>query len=109
VETLVTVHVHQKDVATNLKLLSRAGKLKLGKEDFEWLMQARFYWAPKAMDDIPEKVGSMHITITDVTFDYNFEYLGSKERLCITSLTDRCYITLAQVRHCPFVRHTPGF
>jgi hypothetical protein len=24
-------------------------------------------------------------------------------------LTDRCYITLAQVRHCPFVRHTPGF
>jgi dynein heavy chain len=96
IETLVTVHVHQKDVATNLRALSRAGKLKLGKDDFEWLMQARFYWAPKAMDDIPEKVGSMHITITDVTFDYNFEYLGSKERLCITSLTDRCYITLAQ-------------
>ena len=96
IETLVTIHVHQRDVASNLKLLSRSGNLKLGKEDFQWLMQARFYYVMKAKDDIPEVEGQCRITVTDVSFNYNFEYLGSKERLVVTALTDRCYITLAQ-------------
>jgi len=96
VETLVTVHVHQKDVAAHLKKLHREGKLKLGKDDFEWLMQARFYWVPKGFDDIEDTAGECRVTVTDVSFKYNFEYLGSKERLVVTSLTDRCYITLAQ-------------
>ena len=96
IETLVTIHVHAKDVATELKKLQREGKLKLGKEDFSWLMQARFYWVPKGWDDVVDTPGEMRVTVTDVSFKYNFEYLGAKERLVVTSLTDRCYITLAQ-------------
>eukprot|EP00659_Diplonema_papillatum_P022661 gene22661-biopygen22997 len=89
VETLITIHVHQQDVwrappgkgDTPLKKLRDASQ-------FDWLKQARFYFRPEKEEVI--------IQIADADTLYCNEYLGVKERLVITPLTDRCYITLSQ-------------
>jgi dynein heavy chain len=94
IETLVTIHVHQRDIAQELAQLVRTKKVK-DANDFDWLKQARFYWRPNSSDDV-NKNGAAVVSITDVDFNYQYEYLGSKERLVITPLTDKCYITLAQ-------------
>jgi len=94
IETLVTIHVHQRDVTSELNALAKSKKLT-DPNDFEWLKQARFYWRPAAGDEVSQD-GACVTAITDVDFNYQFEYLGAKERLVVTPLTDRCYITLAQ-------------
>ena len=83
VETMIIVDVHQRDVFVDIE----AHRVR-DPEDFEWQKQARCYWD---FDDDVAKV-----SIADVDFPYTNEYLGVKERLCITPLTDRCYVTLSQ-------------
>ncbi|KAL9651366.1 hypothetical protein ABK040_001316 [Willaertia magna] len=83
IETLITIQVHQRDVFAELV----KDKVK-EVQNFEWQKQARFYWRPDQDTCI--------VSIADIDQEYCFEYLGCKERLVITPLTDRCYLTLAQ-------------
>ena len=82
-ETCITVHMHQRDTSEDLI----RKKIK-DPSDFEWMKQARFYWR--------EDKDTVIISVCDVDFEYSYEYLGVKERLVITPLTDICYVTLTQ-------------
>jgi len=87
VETIVTIHVHQKDVYLEIQDAVKAYRVR-DANDFEWAKNTRCGWKQDTAD--------IAVDITDIPFVYQYEFLGAKERLCITALTDRCYVTLSQ-------------
>ena len=87
IETLITVQVHHRDVVGDLYDRSRQRHLT-STDDFEWKKQARFYWDPDGEDSVSNE-GAVRVDITDLPFEYQYEFLGTKERLVITPLTDR--------------------
>jgi dynein heavy chain len=87
VETLVTIQVYQRDKFDEIIMLVKNDKIK-DENDFDWLKNTRCYWKVEE--------ATVAVSVTDVEFVYQYEFLGAKERLCITALTDRCYVTLSQ-------------
>ena len=90
IETLVTIQVYQKDLFKRVQENVARNEIRdIG--DFDWTKNPRFYWRTE-----DGKEGQALVCITDVDFTYQYEFLGAKERLCITDLTERCYISLSQ-------------
>jgi dynein heavy chain len=84
VETMILVDVHQRDVSFDIEIHRVRDP-----EDFEWQKQARFYWRGDLDQNDAQGEGVAQVSIADVDFPYTNEYLGVKERLVITPLTDR--------------------
>jgi len=90
IETLVTIQVHQRDVLADLMPRgSNKGERRVKDVyDFEWQRQLRCYWVPEDDECV--------VKVADVDTPYCYEYLGCKERLVVTPLTDRAYVSLSQ-------------
>jgi len=83
--TICTIDVHSRDVVQKLIQMKIETALS-----FQWQCQLRHRWDDASAD--------CFVNICDAQFKYWYEYLGNTPRLVITPLTDRCYITLTQVK-----------
>lgn len=110
--TLCTIDVHARDVVQRLideRVDSRSA--------FQWQSQLRYFqhtrtkecqvgWHDALLSSAGrKKMGgaasvsvSLQVNICDAEVMYRYEYIGNCGCLCITPLTDRCYITLTQAQ-----------
>ena len=84
--TLCTIDVHARDVLA--ALVDERGST--GADCFRWASQLRYYSSAAT--------GDCSVQICDAEVAYGYEYVGNCGCLCITPLTDRCYITLTQAQ-----------
>ncbi|KAK9808985.1 hypothetical protein WJX72_007373 [[Myrmecia] bisecta] len=83
--TLCTIDVHARDVVQRL-IDERVENMSC----FQWQSQLRYYQNEKSKE--------AQVNICDAEIKYSYEYIGNCGCLCITPLTDRCYITLTQAQ-----------
>jgi dynein heavy chain len=82
--------LHARDV---IEEMARASNIT-GATSFDWLKQLRFYF-----DKDDGEYGICLCKQTSTSFRYGYEYQGNAPRLVVTSLTDRCYMTLTTALH----------
>lgn len=58
--------------------------------DWTWQKQLRFY--------SKSTTGDVIVKMANTEMEYSFEYLGNGQKLVRTPLTERCFLTLTQVR-----------
>jgi len=93
IERLIIINVHARDVVRDL--IKEDVKEKT---NFEWQKNLKFYWE----NDKETEREEVLIKQTNSKFIYGYEYLGNPERMVITPLTDKCYITLTSALHLNF-------
>ncbi|TRY63473.1 hypothetical protein TCAL_02090 [Tigriopus californicus] len=86
-EHLIYEFVHRRSLTRSL-INSKVDSNK----SYDWLSQMRFYHNPQAATTHAQ----LSIHMANAQFEYGFEYLGVQDRLVMTPLTDRCYLTMTQ-------------
>ncbi|CAK4669134.1 unnamed protein product [Aphanomyces euteiches] len=86
---LITIEIHSRDVID--RLVKQNCK---STNDFEWLMQLRFYYNKELGEN-----GICEVKQTVTCLQYSYEYQGNNGRLVITPLTDRCVLTMTTALH----------
>ena len=86
VMVLIKSETHERDVIEKL-LEEKVNRV----DDFIWQSQMKAYW--------DEGKGDCHLDVCDATIWYGYEYLGNGDRLVVTPLTDRIYVTATQALH----------
>ena len=97
VERLIIINVHAREVVNDMR-----NKGVHNKNDFEWQKNLKFYWENDTNVQTGEDRMEVVIKQTNSRFIYGYEYLGNPERMVITPLTDRCYITLTSALNINF-------
>jgi len=97
VERLIIINVHAREVVRDMMK-----KDVKNKNDFEWQKNLKFYWEKDINVQTQEERMEIVIKQTNSRFIYGYEYLGNPERMVITPLTDRCYITLTSALNINF-------
>jgi hypothetical protein len=101
VETLITVQVHYRDAGDSL-----LKQKVVQSSDFEWQRQARMYWRSGVLPldtrgeiDVAALAGRAnggYLQVSNVIIEYGFECSIGLDRLAITPLTERCFVSIAQ-------------
>ncbi|KAJ1633364.1 dynein heavy chain [Pavlovales sp. CCMP2436] len=88
---LITLETHSRDV--NARMLADGVR---SAADFVWASQLKTRRQPS-----PDGGGSEEVVVSvcDAELRYSYEYLGNAQRLVVTPLTDRIYITATQACH----------